>query len=107
LKALKPDIVSGESLKLVNAWERNLMCQENGCQLMFAEQKEVSMYACICHPAEAVATSEGTGTGPGTAANGAAYCITGQVRQWLANNILTIAGGRTGHCHYTVWVQDA
>ncbi len=40
LKALKPDIARGRSLKLVTAWEPNLTCQANGCRAMFAEQKE-------------------------------------------------------------------
>jgi hypothetical protein len=55
------------------------MCQANGCQAMFAEQKKVNRHARIYHPVEAVAVTEGTGTGPGAAAADAAHCATGQV----------------------------
>ncbi len=47
LKALKPDIARGYSLKLVTAWEWNLMCQTNVCLAMFSEQKEVNRHPCI------------------------------------------------------------
>jgi hypothetical protein len=81
LKALEPNKVRGRSLKLVTAWERNLMCQANGCQTMFVEQKKVNRHARICHPVEVVVVQEGTGAGPGAAA-------TKQVRRQPANSVL-------------------
>jgi hypothetical protein len=61
LKALKPDI------------SRGLVCQANGSQAMFAEQKEVNRHGRICHLVETVAVPEGAGA----AANGAVHSATG------------------------------
>ncbi len=63
---------------------------------MFAEQKEVNRHTRICHPVEAMAVTEGTGAGPGAAANDAAHWATGQVGRRSANSAVTTVGGRTG-----------
>ncbi len=72
------------------------MCQANGCQAMFDEQKEVNGQACICHPVEVVGVMMGTSAGPGAAASGAVHCATGQVPWQPGKSVITTVGGRTG-----------
>jgi hypothetical protein len=44
LKALKPDIMRGDSFKLVSAMTRDLICPVEGCTGRFAEQTEVNRH---------------------------------------------------------------
>ncbi len=51
MKALKPDISRGGSLKLVTARTRDLICPVEGCTGRFAEQKEVNRHVRNSHHA--------------------------------------------------------
>ena len=74
LKALKPDILRGGSLKLVSARKRDLKCPVEGCTGTFAEQKEVNRHVRTSHSATIVhlpvrTAQAGAGYAPSTGAD--------------------------------------
>ena len=61
LKALKPDLSRGASLKLVSARTRELLCPAMGCTALFAEQKEVNRHVRNNHPVDPIDIPRGEG----------------------------------------------
>lgn len=63
LKAMKPDVTRGSSVRLVNQRLKTVSCNVAGCQAAFAEKKELNRHIRRCHSNEDKGGSAPVGVG--------------------------------------------